>query len=100
MSLDISFAQYQFNFTHNLTTMARHLYIYEAMWTRRLRPRIAGRLIEPVTIAIRLMEQHPEYYSRFNAPNQWGTYEQFLPELRKLLAACIEQHYSILEISG
>lgn len=89
------------NITHNLGKMAQEAGIYRHLWhvdTLYINPR-ARVLITPLKNAIKDMESRPDHYSRFNAKNGWGTYEQFLPWLKKLLAACEEKPSGKIEVS-
>jgi len=97
MSLDISLTQvmetevYEANITHNLNKMAKALGIYGMLW----RPEEnniekAFQLITPLRKAIKKMEEYPEVYRPLQSENGWGTYNDFLPWLRKLREACIE----------
>ncbi|MGW8324137.1 MAG: hypothetical protein ACWGNI_00445 [Desulfobacterales bacterium] len=91
---------YQANITNNLTTMADNAGIYKPLWhPEECGIKTAKDLIEPLTSGINKMELDIGYYSKFNAPNNWGTYSNFLPWLRKLLDACKENPNSIIEVS-
>lgn len=77
------------NITHNLGNMADEAGIYGCVW----RPEengveSAGQLIEPLTKAIADMKARPKHYEKFNSPNGWGLYENFVPWLERLLEAC------------
>lgn len=79
------------NITHNLGGMASEAGIYRHLW----RPEEIGvtharELIEPLRAGIALMEREPERFKAFDDHGGWGTYEQFLPWIRKYLAACEE----------
>ena len=79
------------NITHNLGKMANEAGIYEIVW----RPgevgiKTAGQLIEPLRAGIELMAGDPVRFMAFDSPNGWGLYENFLPWLRRYLAACEE----------
>jgi len=95
MSLDITLyavrrtAVHDANITHNLGEMARAAGFYGAVW----RPEengitTAAQLIKPLREGIWKMEANPDHYRQFDAENKWGTYDDFLPWLRELLAAC------------
>ena len=95
MSLDVTLTvgnateSYSGNFTHNAGAMAEAAGIYTAMW----RPEEIGitharQLIEPLRAGIALMESDPPRFKKHDAPNGWGTYEQFLPFAKEYLAAC------------
>lgn len=95
MSLDITLtriqpsAVYCANITHNLTTMAEAADIYKPLW----RPEKCGitkaaQLIGPLTQALERMKAKPHVYSKYDSPNGWGLYANFVPWLERLLAAC------------
>jgi hypothetical protein len=77
------------NITHNLGAMAAEAEIYHHLWRpEEIGVRNAGDLIEPLKAAITAMKADPARFERHNASNGWGTYEQFVPWLEKLLEAC------------
>ena len=78
---------YAANITHNLGKMAREAGIYELLW-RPDANTVAEDLIGPLEVAIEDMEARPDHYRSFDAPNGWGTYGDFVPWLKELLAAC------------
>ena len=80
---------YDANTTHNLTDMADAADIYGVVW----RPEendinSASDLIPHLEQAIARMKKDPEHFKRFNSPNGWGLYKNFLPWLERLLEAC------------
>lgn len=84
-----TFDMCDFNITHNLNEMADVAGIYGILW----RPEengieYAGQMIEPLTKAVADMTENPAKYEKCNARNGWGTYEDFLPWVRGVLAAC------------
>jgi len=86
------------NITHNLGAMAEAAGIYDAIWHPRKRTR-GKRLIPVLTEAIERMEQSPEVYKQYNAPNGWGLYKNFLPWLKALLQAAVEHPRAWYEVS-
>jgi len=106
MSLDVSLEEEQIvevfsqNITHNLNKMAEALGIYKAVWRpEEINFTKAKQLIEPLENAIKLMREDPEKYKKFDAENGWGTYRDFLPWLKKYLAACKESPNARIEVS-
>jgi len=109
MSLDIYFkdptATYSSevhwqNITHNLGRMASEAGIYKHLWRpEEIGIKTAGQLIKPLETAIKDMEKRPEYYKQFDASNGWGTYNDFMPWLKKLLQACKDYEKSIIKVS-
>jgi hypothetical protein len=80
---------YYTNITHNLGTMARETVLYGVLWRPEQNGIVFAKdLIKPLEDGIRKMENDPERFKKYDATNNWGTYEQFLPWLRKLLNAC------------
>jgi len=95
MSLDVSLIQTQStevfssSITHNLNIMARAAGIYEYLW----RPEELGiikayQLIIPLTNGLATLKASPNTYKMYSIPNNWGTYEQFIPWLETYIQAC------------
>jgi len=79
------------NITHNLSTMASALGIYNHLWEpEEIGIKTSDELIEPLRDAILFFEREPTYFRQFDSENGWGTCDQFYPWLKELLAACIE----------
>lgn len=94
---EYSFSQ---NITHNLNTMAMAAGIYHHVWRpEEIGITKASQLIEPLREGIRKMRGDPEYYEKYNSPNSWGLYENFLPWLEKYLAACEEYPEADVSVS-
>jgi len=83
------------NITHNLNTMAEKAGIYEALWHKQGITK-ADDYIELLSNALVMMNNNPEYFKKFDASNRWGTYENFIPWLERLLEAC--KKYPISEV--
>ena len=80
------------NITHNLGKMAAAAGIYDCLWQPEEHGiERAEQLIAPLRAGIGMMVSDPRRYREHDAPNGWGTYEDFLPWLGRLLKAC-EQH--------
>jgi hypothetical protein len=95
MSLDISFTALrrtvvgEFNITHNLTTMAEKLGVYQALWRpEELEITHAWELVPYLEYAIFELEVHPEYYAQWNASNGWGKVEDLLRLMKEVLKCC------------
>lgn len=91
---------YSANITHNLTEMADAAGIYGIVW----RPEENGitkakQLIEPLRNAVVEMCAEPERFRAFDSPNGWGLYDNFLPWLDKLLAACVAAPEATVRVS-
>ena len=79
------------NITHNLIKMAAEAGIYECLWEpQETGYKTAAELIEPLREGLRKLKTNPEHFQQFNASNGWGTYEDFVPFVEAVLAACEE----------
>lgn len=91
---------FAFNITHNLGTMADACGIYTALW----RPdengyTYAKDIIKILEDGFQELQSNPEKYRPFSAKNGWGTYEQFLPQVKAVLDACKEYPDAIIRVS-
>ena len=108
---------YWANITHNLGNMAEKAGIYEALWrpyilhneykdfgedyqaeyTFEDSVRITAKMITPILQkGYDDLVKKPKYFQKFNSKNGWGTYEHFLPFVKKYLDACYEYPNSIV----
>jgi hypothetical protein len=88
------------NITHNLTRMAVAAGVYNTIW----RPDDVGyttarQIVSPLGPAIEDMKRRPDYYRQFDAENKWGTYDQFVPWLERLIEACEANPDAEVEVS-
>ena len=88
------------NITHNLNTMAKKAGIYHCLW----RPDEVGitkanQLIEPLTKGLDDLKARPDYFKKFNSPNGWGMYQDFVPFVEEYLNACKEYPEANVEVS-
>lgn len=88
------------NITHNLNTMAEAAGIYKCLW----RPdenciSKAHQMIEPLSAGLADMLANPAKYKKFNSPNGWGVYEDFVAFVKNVLNACIENPNADIEVS-
>ena len=88
------------NYTHNVTKMADAAGLYGPVW----RPdesgiKKAGDLIAPLRDGIAKMEADPQKFIAMNPENGWGSYETFLPWLKRYLDACEENPQADVEVS-
>ena len=81
------------NITHNLNKMAEAVSheFYLAVWhPEDLEIETAKQLHNYLLDGLLELKKNPEYYQKFNSPNGWGMYENFVPWLEKYLEACKE----------
>lgn len=95
MSLDVTLqawrltSVYNANITHNLTAMADAAGIYKALWRPEdLGITKAAQLIPYLRPGLAALKASPARFKRFNSPNGWGVYENFVPFVERYLAAC------------
>lgn len=106
------------NITHNLGKMADKAGIYDALWRPyRLHKDYkhfdiddeeynfeqsvtiyAKDIVDIVEKGLKKMKNKPEYYTKFNSPNGWGTYENFVPWVERYLEALKEYPESKIEV--
>ena len=95
MSLDVSLKKvkptevFSANITHNLSEMAEAAGIYKHLW----HPEDAGvthacQLIRPLEAGVARMKADPERYRKYDSPNGWGMYDDFVPWIERYIAAC------------
>jgi hypothetical protein len=106
MSLDITLMRVQpcevhwQNITHNLGPMAERAGLYGVLWHPEDHGiKVAVDLIAPLTKGIEAMKADPARFKALNAPNGWGTYDNFVPWLERLLSACREYPDATVEVS-
>ena len=107
MSLDVTLKSdttgdelYWANITHNLNTMAIEAGIYKELWRpEELGIKLAGQLIEPLSLGLKRLEEEPERYKKFNPENGWGSYEGLIAFVSRYLRACIKNPEAEVSIS-
>jgi hypothetical protein len=80
---------YSANITHNLSSMAQAVGVYDATWGAYGKD--ASTSMIPVVIAIQRLKDDPARYDEYSASNEWGTRDQFIAFLSRFLTAC-EMH--------
>jgi len=80
---------YSSNITHNLTEMARAAGIHKALWRPEEIPATHARdIVQLLDDGLRLLVAEPDRFRRFNSPNGWGRYDDFVEFVRGVLDAC------------
>lgn len=95
------FEVFEANYTHNITKMAAEAGIYKYIWHPEdcTEVKTAGDLIESLRAGIKLMEDDPRRFIRLNPENGWGSYDTFLPWVRRYLQACVENPKALIRTS-
>ena len=106
MSLDVYLMEtrptevYWANITHNLTEMAGAAGIYRALWTpEEIGITKAADLVPLLEDGLAKLKADPAKYEKFNAPNGWGLYKNFVPFVEKYLQACRDNPNATVEVS-
>jgi hypothetical protein len=82
-------AVFSANITHNLGAMAKAAGVYEACWRPDEHGYLKASHILPVLErGLVALESEPRRFKQYDAPNGWGTYEQFVQWLRRYAEAC------------
>jgi hypothetical protein len=80
---------YDANITHNLAAMAQAAGIYKCLWRAEENGiKVASDLIAPLRFGLDYLCANATECKKHNAPNGWGTYNEFLPWVAHLLTAC------------
>lgn len=93
---------YSANITHNFGRMAEAAGIYKCLWRpEECSPPIATaeQCIPILMSGLILLRGDPHRFRKFDAANGWGTYEQFVPWVERVLAACREYPLARVEAS-
>ena len=81
---------FDYNITHNLSTMAGKAGIYQHLWRpEELGISKASELIDPLTVGLADLKGRPDYFKEFNPPNGWGNYDNLVAFVEKYLEACM-----------
>ena len=106
MSLDVTLVDdkneevFSANITHDLGKMASEAGIYTCLWRPdEIGATIASDITDQLARGFTYMCMNPTHYKTFDAPNGWGTYENFLPWVAKYLEACKNYPDASIEIS-
>lgn len=80
-----------FNITHNLAPMADSCGLYGPLWQPSTEGiETSGDLIKPIEKGLDTLRSDPEKFRPLSASNGWGTYDQFINWLEKVLEFCRE----------
>lgn len=91
---------YDSNITHNLTAMADAADIYYALWRPEEKGfKYAKDIIPALELGLEFLRADEKKFRKFDDPNGWGTYEQFVPFVEEYLAACREHPDALIEVS-
>jgi len=91
---------YSANITHNLGEMATVAGIYKALWRpEEINCIIASDIIPSLTSGLADLKANPEQFKKYDSPNGWGVYDDFIPFVEDYLNACIQYPNAIIEVS-
>jgi hypothetical protein len=90
---------YDSNITHNLGKMADAAGIYEACWRpEEIGAKKAKDIIGKLALGLDLLKKYPDRFKKFNSPNGWGLYENFVPWVESYLRACEEYPDATIDV--
>jgi hypothetical protein len=96
----LSTSLFDANITHNLNKMADAAGIYEALWRPDEHGFVRARDIIPILErGLTQMEEEPRRFQQFDSSNGWGTYDDFVPWVRRYLQACREWPDAYIRVS-
>lgn len=93
------FTVFDINITHNLGAMAEEAGLYTALWRPEENGFVYAKDIIPILKkGLTLLKSDPERFKKFNSPNGWGLYKNFVTFVEKVLAACQSLPDSIINV--
>lgn len=91
---------YNANITHNLGKMAGEAGVYIALWRpEEIGKKKAGEIVELLEKGLADLKARPEHFEKFNSPDEWGMYGDFVPFVQKYLKACKKYPDAIIAVS-
>ena len=82
---------FQSNVTGNLARMATAADIGDALWRPgEIGITKASQLIDPLTKGLAWLKENRSEALKYQPPNGWGTYDDFVPWVAAYLAACVK----------
>lgn len=88
------------NITHNLAPMAKEAGIYNVLWRPDEFDYVKAKdAIEALEGGLALLRSDPVRFSKFDAPNGWGTYRDFVPFVEQALKACRDHPDATIGVS-
>lgn len=82
---------YRRNITHNLAGMASEAGVYLPLWhPEDIHYTKAKQLIPDLQKGLQMLVSDPDRFKKFESPNGWGTYPNFVKFVEDVLNACIE----------
>ena len=75
------------NITGNLARMASAADLYQSLWGIHS-GMVAGDIVQTLEDGLQRLLASPDVFKQYDAPNGWGTYEDFVGFLEELLEEC------------
>ena len=108
MSLDVQLSGFpkepitlfDYNITHNLTDMAKEANLHQCLWRpEEIDIKIAKDLVQPLKAGLKLLEDDPERFRKFDPYDGWGNYDDLVEFVRLYLLACEQNPESEIWVS-
>lgn len=91
MGLTLYIGERSFDITHNLGKMAIEANIYRPLWRPdEIGIKKATDLVAALSVGLDDMLSRPDFFKKFDSPNGWGRYDDFVPWVRRVLVYCQE----------
>lgn len=91
---------FDINITHNLGEMALKAGIYYALWKPEEIHKYQAKDILPILKnGYELLTKYPDFYKKYNSPNGFGVYEDFLKFVNEVIKACENDPDAYIDIS-
>jgi hypothetical protein len=102
---------FSWNITHNLGEMAEHvkvdgvhgtLMLYTFLWHPEelpFKPSAENLIKNGLFEMLKDLEARPGFFTKFDAPNGWGTYKEFVSFVRYFYEACLKYPNAIARAS-
>ncbi len=88
------------NITHNLGEMANAANIYHACWhPEEINATKASDILPLLEKGFEDMKARPDYFKKFDSPNGWGMYVDFLPWVEAYIIACKKYPNAIIKVN-
>jgi hypothetical protein len=107
MSLDITLTAvrptcvYDGSLTVNLAAMAKSAGLYHVLWSPKEQGILkAADLVKPLSRGLETLKDDPERFRKFDPSNGWGSYDEFIGFVARLLAVCEQNPDAQVSVSS
>lgn len=95
-----AYTVYSANITHNLRIMAEQVGFSKVIWEPNENGLMKAKdLIVHLENGLATLKRDPDFYKKYDSPNGWGLYENFVPWVETYLDACREHPDALVRVS-